>query len=276
MKEIIYTSQSPLAAPRAFGRALMVDARAVLRIGGQLFMRNLLVQYRQSVLGYLWLLLPPLVLALVWTLLGKANVLQGQATAVPFPVFVLAGVFLWQGFVEALTSPLQQLSAVRHTLAKVRVPHEAVVVSGLGVVLFNLVIRLAVLGVAMWWFEVPFHSSLALVPVGVGALLALGLALGWLVALLGLLYSDIANSLTVGLNLWFLITPVVYVLPVRYAPFFNLNPVTPLLTTTRNWLLLGQSAAVPGFWAVTALSVVGVGLGWLAYRLAQPHLVVRL
>lgn len=275
MKEIIYTSQSPLAFPRAFGRSVLADVQVVFRVGGQLFVRNLLVQYRQSILGYLWLLLPPVVLAMVWTLLGKANILQGQTPAAPFPVFVLAGIFLWQGFVEALNSPLQQLSAVRHTLAKVRVPHEAFVAAGMGVVAFNLAVRLVVLLAAMWWFDVPFYFSWALVPLGAAALLALGLALGWVVALLGLLYSDIGNALSVGLNLWFLVTPVVYVLPLRYAHFFNLNPVTPLLTTTRNWLLLGERAPTPGFWLVTALAIVGSLFGWLAYRLAQPHLVVR-
>lgn len=249
--------------------------RAVLRTSRQLFVRNLLVQYRQSVLGYLWLLLPPLVLAVVWTFLGRANVLHGAAPTVPLPVFVLAGVFLWQGFVEALNSPLQQLSAVRHTLAKVKVPHEAFVVAGMGVVIFNLAARLVVLAVAMVWFGVPFQATMALAPVGVAALLSLGLALGWVVALLGLLYTDIPNVLGVGLNLWFLVTPVVYVLPPRYAHLFNLNPVTPLLNTTRAWLL-GQVAVAPGFWLVAGLAAVGVGLGWLAYRLAQPHLVVRL
>ncbi|KAA9333359.1 ABC transporter permease [Hymenobacter busanensis] len=276
MTEIIYSPESPLASPRAFGRAVLADIKAVFRIGWQLFVRNLVVQYRQSVLGYLWLLLPPLVLALVWTVLGRAQVLRTQALAVPFPVYVLAGVFLWQGFVEALNGPLQQLSAVRHTLAKVRVPHEAFVVAGMGVVVFNLAIRLAVLVVAMWWFEVPFRVTLALVPLGAAALLALGLALGWGVAVLGMLYSDIGNGLSVGVNLWFLITPVVYVLPGHYARYFNLNPVTPLLTTTRNWLLLGALPPAPGFWTVAALASMGVALGWLAYRLAQPHLVVRL
>lgn len=276
MNEIIYSPDSPLATPRAFGRAVMTDMKAVFRIGRQLFVRNLMVQYRQSVLGYLWLLLPPLVLALVWTVLGRAQVLRSQALAVPFPVYVLAGVFLWQGFVEALNGPLQQLSAVRHTLAKVRVPHEAYVVAGMGVVVFNLLIRLVVVLVAMWWFEVPFRATLALVPLGAAGLLSLGLALGWGVAVLGLLYSDIANALGVGLNLWFLITPVVYVLPPQYAHYFNLNPVTPLLTTTRNWLLLGTLTPAPGFWLVAGLAGLGVGVGWLAYRLAQPHLVVRL
>ena len=275
MKETIYSSQPALQAPRAFLRQVRADAGVVYHIGGQLFVRNLKVQVRQSLLGYAWMLLPPLVAALVWVFLGRARIVSMQTQGVPYPVFVLAGVFLWQGFVEALNCPLQQLTTAKATLAKVRVPHEAFVAAGMGVVIFNTASRLLVLLGVMLWFRVPLTATLALVPLGLAALLGLGLAVGWLVALLGLLYTDVANALSVGLNLWFLITPVVYVLPASYAVWLSLNPVTPLLLTTRNWLLTGAVAPAPGFWVVGGLTGIAFFTNWLAYRLAQPHLIAR-
>jgi lipopolysaccharide transport system permease protein len=276
MKETIYTSQSSLAAPRAFWRSVRADAGVVYRIGWQLFVRNLKVQARQSLLGYTWLLLPPLIVGLVWVFLGRARVLNVASGSVPYPAFVLAGVFLWQGFVEALNCPLQQLSNARATLAKVRVPHEAFVTAGAAVVVFNNLIRLLILGGVMLWFEVPLTGTLALVPLGLAALLGLGLALGWLVALLGLLYADVTQALPVVLNLWFLITPVVYTLPVGFGRWLNFNPVTPLLVTTRSWLLAGPTTPAPGFELVVLITGILFVLNWLAYRLAQPHLIARL
>ncbi|AIZ62618.1 hypothetical protein PK28_01050 [Hymenobacter sp. DG25B] len=276
MKETIYTSQSSLNAPRAFLRSVRDDLRVVYHISWQLFVRNLKLQVRQSLLGYAWMLLPPLIAGLVWVFLGRARVLNVQTMGIPYPVFVLAGVLLWQGFVDALNCPLQQLSNAKSTLAKVRVPHEAFVAAGAAVVVFNSLIRLAVLLGVMLWFKTPLTGSLALVPLGLLALLVLGLALGWLLALLGLLYADVSNALSVIINLWFLITPVVYTLPPRFAFWLQLNPVTPLLTTTRNWLLAGPAIPTPGFWLVTVLAGVVFGGAWLAYRLAQPHLIARL
>ncbi|MBO2007779.1 ABC transporter permease [Hymenobacter negativus] len=276
MKETIYTSQSPLHMPRAFLREVRADLGVVYRIGWQLFVRNLKVQVRQSLLGYAWLLLPPLVTGLVWVLLGRTRVLNVESDSVPYPAFVLAGVFLWQGFVEALGCPLQQLTNAKATLAKVRVPHEAFVTAGAAVVVFNSLLRLGVLLGLMLWFGVPLTGTLALVPLGLAALLLLGLALGWLLALLGLLYADVAQALPVVLNLWFLITPVVYLPPAAFAKWFNLNPVTPLLSTTRNWLLAGPVAPASGFGLVAGLGGIFFLLTWLAYRLAQPHLVARL
>ncbi|GAA4363666.1 ABC transporter permease [Hymenobacter saemangeumensis] len=275
MKETIYTSQSPLQAPRAFLRAVRDDLRVVYHIGWQLFVRNLKVQVRQSLLGYAWMLLPPLIAGLVWIFLGRARVLNVESGAVPYPAFVLAGVFLWQGFVEALNAPLQQLSSAKATLAKVRVPHEAFVAAGAAVVVFNTLIRMSILLAVMLWLKVPLTGALALVPLGLLALLGLGLALGWLVALLGLLYADVSNALGVLLNLWFLVTPIVYTLPAGYGRWLQLNPVAPLLITTRNWLLGGPLAPTPGFWLVAGLAGLALGSNWLAYRLAQPHLISR-
>ena len=276
MKETIYTSQSPLHTPRTFLRGVRADLEVVYRIGWQLFVRNLKVQVRQSLLGYAWLVLPPLVTGLVWVLLGSTRVLNVESGRVPYPAFVLAGVFLWQGFVEALNCPLQQLSSAKATLAKVRVPHEAFVTAGAAVVVFNSLLRLGVLLGLMRWFGIPLTGTLALAPLGLAALLLLGLALGWLLALLGLLYADVAQGLPVVLNLWFLITPVVYSPPAAFAKWFNLNPVTPLLATTRNWLLAGPAAPAPGFGLVAGLGGIFFLLTWLAYRLAQPHLIARL
>jgi lipopolysaccharide transport system permease protein len=276
MKETIYTSQSPLHTPRAFLVGVRADLGVVYRIGWQLFVRNLKVQVRQSLLGYAWLLLPPLITGLVWVLLGRSRVLNMASGNVPYPAFVLAGVFLWQGFVEALGCPLQQLTNAKATLAKVRVPHEAFVAAGAAVVVFNSLLRLGVLLGLMCWFGVPLTRTLALVPLGLAMLLLLGLALGWMLALLGLLYTDVAQALPVVLNLWFLVTPVVYSPSAAFAKWFNLNPVTPLLSTTRNWLLASPGGLTPGFWLVAGLSIIIFWLTWLAYRLAQPHLIARL
>ncbi|TVT43523.1 ABC transporter permease [Hymenobacter setariae] len=277
MKETIYTPYSPLQAPRAFGREILHDLRLVHHIGWQLFRRNLRVQIRQNLLGYFWMLLPPILTGLTWTYLGKNHIIQGyDATAGPYPAYVLAGLFIWQGFVEALNCPLQQLQSARGTIAKVKVPHEAFIVAGMGMVLFNQAIRMLILAAVLVWFHIPWHASLLLVPVGLGLLLVLGLALGWLLTPVSLLYADISSAVSMALGFWFLITPIVYTPPKAAAWLTVLNPVTPLLTTTRNWVLTGEMAPAAGFGLVAVMAVGLLGASWLVYRLARPHLIARL
>ncbi len=277
MKEAIYTPHSPLQAPRRFVREIGYDMRVVYHIGWQLFLRNMKVQLRQNMLGYFWLVLPPIITGLTWTYLGKNHIIQGyNSTSAPYPAFVLTGLFLWQGFVEALNCPMQQLGAARGTLAKVQVPHEAFIVAGVGGVLFNQAIRMLILALVLVWFRLPWHNTVLLVPLGLAGLLVLGVALGWLLAPVSMLYADISSALGVVLGFWFLITPVVYTAPKSVAWLIALNPVTPLLSTTRNWLLTGEATPVAGFGLVVGLGCVLLLGSWIIYRLARPHLIVRL
>lgn len=276
MTDSTYSAHSPLLTPRRFLRDIRDDLRVVYHISWQLFVRNLNVQLRQNLLGYVWMLLPPLVTGLVWIYLGKARVINGLTSSVPYPVFVLTGLFFWQSFVEALTCPLQQLQLARPTIAKVRVPHEAFVVAGLGTVLFNTSIRLLILAVVLLTFQMPVYSTMLLVPLGLALLIVFGLGLGYLLAPAGLLYADIGSALPVVINLWFLITPVVYSPPASVAHIIAWNPVTPLLSTTRDWLLTGSVVPTPGFTLVAIGACLLLLISWLLYRLAKPHLIVRL
>lgn len=276
MKETIYSPHSPLHSPGIFMREVAHDLRLVLHIGWQLFRRNLRVQVRQNMLGYFWMLLPPILTGITWTYLGKNHIIRGyDATAAPYPAFVLTGLFIWQSFVEALNCPLQQLQGARSTIAKVNVPHEAFIVAGLGGVLFNQLIRMLILAAVLVWYHIPWHATL-LVPLGLGILLVFGLAIGWLLTPVSMLYADVSSALSMVLGFWFLITPIVYTPPSAASWVSALNPVTPLLSTIRNWVLTGEAAPVVGFGPVAVLAVVLLASSWLAYRLAKPHLVVRL
>ena len=278
MKETFYSARSPLASPRGFARRAWDDLRISPVIARVLFTRNLRAQHRQSWLGYAWLLLGPLAVTLTWVYLNAANIINVGPTALPYPVHVLAGTLLWQLFVESINGPLQQFGESNELITKARVPHEAILLSGVLQILFNFGVRLILLLGVLFWFAIPLQASLFLVPLGVGALLALGLALGLLLAPLGLLYQDVGRGLGLLLGFWFFVTPVVYPAPKAWPAslLVGLNPVTPLLVTTRDWLT-GRAAAASGAFALTAL--VGALLlvfSWLIYRLARPHLVARL
>ena len=75
-----------------------------------------------------------------------------------------------------------------------------------------------------------------------------------------------------------LLTPVVYPLPSSglAASVGAYNPLTPLITTTRDWLISGAAPHLGGFVLVSAVAVLLLAFGWAAYRLALPHLISRL
>lgn len=274
MEEIIYTSYSQLGSPRIFLREIIADLAKIKDLGWRLFVTNLRSQYRQSWLSYLWLLFPPVLTMIIWFYLSKANILNPNVAENIYPLYVLSGIFLWQTFVECLNCPLQQLNGSKWILTKIKMPHEAFIIAGLAGIVFNALIRLTLLIIALFYFGLSLKFSFLLFPIGVLTIGLLGFAIGLALTPLGMLYSDVQNGLSLITSLWFFLTPIIYAESIGWIG--SLNPVTPLLVTTRNWILTDKILPENGFWLITFISSILLLLSWLFYRLAKPHLISRI
>jgi lipopolysaccharide transport system permease protein len=272
--QTVYSSAALLRTPRRLAVAIAADLRVVPATAWCLFVRGLQGRHRQSVLGYLWLLIPALVGTLTWVYLSHSKILRFGETAVPYALYVLAGTLLWQLFVDALNAPLQRLSAAKSVLTKARVPHESWMLAGVLDAGTNFVIRLSLLAVGLAWAGTSAGWELLLAPIGVLAMLVLGVAIGLVLTPIGLLVPDVDQGLRIAIGFWFFLTPVIY--PEPDTLLVRLNPVTPVLVTTRSWIVGGGGAAPGPLVLVLVASLVVLVAAWLVYRLAQPHLVAQL
>jgi len=272
MSETVYSAAPELADPAGFLARAGADLGAALPAGWQLFRAQLRARRRRALLGGLWLLAPAAAATLLCVYLQSRRLFAVGPTELPYALHVLAGIVLWQTFHDALNAPLARLSAERQIVTRSRVPHEAVLLSGLWEVALNGAVRLAALAAALALLGfVPAPSAL-LLPLGLAALALLGFALGLVAAPFGLLWDDVRQALLLVAGFWFFMTPIVY--PGPAAGWLRLNPVTPLLETARSWLA-GPGVA-PGFFLVLALAAAALVLAWLLYRLARPHVTARL
>ena len=76
------------------------DVLASRELAWRLMVRDIRAHYRQSVFGFVWIFLPPLVLAAGFTLAGNSEVINIAATG-SYPAYVMFSVMLWQTFVDA-------------------------------------------------------------------------------------------------------------------------------------------------------------------------------
>ncbi|MGE5489772.1 MAG: ABC transporter permease [Actinomycetota bacterium] len=272
MPEIRYTALPELRHPERFLAAAAQDFRAAFLIAWHMQLGHIRARHRSSRLASLWHLVPTVATTLACIHLRSLNVVTASPTELPYPVFVLAGVILWQVFLDALNAPLQHLSTARQMITRSTIPHEAIMVAGLLDVLMNCALRWLILAGALIAFGVPVAPTALLIPLGIGSLVLMGFTLGLLATPFGLLYEDIERGISAIAMLWFFLTPVAYVAPKDSVLAFN--PLTPLIQTSRAWLLgpspMGDLAAV------TVGNLVFLVLAWLLYRLARPHIVARL
>lgn len=237
-----------------------------------LFLTALRAQHRRSLFGYLWLFVPATAATVTASYVRSRGLLSFAVPDMPYPVFVFAGTMLWQVFLDALNVPLAQLAANRGVFTRLCFPHEGLILSGMWMVLLNTAIRIAALLILCLIVHVDIGAGAWLMPLGVAALALLGLAIGLLLAPLGLLYDDIGRGLAIATSLLFFIMPIAY--PLAGTGWQRFNPVLPLINVTRGWLV---GAGSPGDVALPL--AVGAGLltlSWLFYRVSQPHVIQRL
>lgn len=272
MQETVYSAEAELRHPLRFLGEAWRDLRRSPSIAWQLFRSSTRARHRRVWLGYLWLLLPTLGATAIWWYVRSRGIIGIGNTGLPYVVYALSGTMLWQVFAESLASPLQQLTNNRALVTKSRVPHEALLLAGVYETLLNCGARLLILAAVMVAVQVRVGWEIALVPLGVAALVLLGLALGLVASSAGLLYEDVGRGLAMVTGFWFFLTPVVYPTPVR--GLLRFNPVTPLLDTTRRWLTSPADASA--FVPVIALALVLLVAAWLLHRLARAHVVATL
>lgn len=276
--DFIYTSNSQIRNGVQLLKLMVRDLLASRELAWRLIVRDISAEYRQSFLGIAWAFLPPMITALGLTLAKNANTVNLGTTDIPYPAYVMFSVSLWQTFAEALNSPLQELKQAKNILAKISFPCEALILSGLGKVFFNFGIKLILIVGLFLWFQISVSWSSLLAFVALIHLVVLGTAIGLFLAPLGVLYQDVTKALILIITLWMLVTPVIYPVPVQgtFAILVKLNPVTPLLVTTRELATSGIVSYPQSFWLVSVLAMLGMLLGWLVYRLAMPFLVERM
>ncbi|MBU6230908.1 MAG: ABC transporter permease [Cyanobacteria bacterium REEB459] len=273
-----YQSESAMHRPLQLWRSMGHDLLASRELAWRLMVRDLSAQYRQSLLGVVWAFIPPVLTALGLIIAKNSGVVNIGTTDLPYPVYVVFSVALWQTFVEALTGPLAAVIQAKPLLARVNFPREALILAKLGEVFVNFGIKLILIIGLFLGFQVGVSGSVVLAAVALVHLILLGTALGMWLAPLGMLYEDVSRGLTLAIAPWLLITPVLYPVPTQgwFSWVVKLNPVTPLLVTTRELATHGVVSNPTGFWLASLFTLVMLLLAWLLYRLAMPFLIERI
>jgi lipopolysaccharide transport system permease protein len=278
LQERIYSPEPLLQHPWKMLKAIAADVWAGRELAWRLFMRDLKAQYRQTFLGYVWALLPPLVGSATFIFLQSQGITRIEVTGIAYAAFAMMGTLLWQVFVDSMQSPLNSFNAAKGMLVKINFPREAVLVGGLYMVTFNLFVRLVLVIAVMFWWRVPVDQTVLFSPVAMAALMAAGFAIGLALLPVSSLYGDVSRVIPIVSGFWMLLTPVVY--PPRTEGLAGWlatwNPVSPLIITARETLTAQPLSMLGPFFIVLACSLVVIFLGLVGFRISMPHLIARM
>lgn len=274
----VYSPDSAILKPRTLVREMFRDLWAGRELARRLFIRNMKAAHRQSLLGYVWMLVPPIVTTALFTFLHSKKILNVGTTEIPYPAYILTGTVLWNGFVGAINAPLDAIGGAAPMLTKLNFPREALLLTAIYHMVVNMAINLVLLFGVYALFDVPPVWTILAAPLAIGGLLLFGFTLGMLLVAPAMLYHDTRQSVNVFVRFWYFATPIIY--PATISPTMEyvskLNPVCPFLVTARDLLTTGSTAQVPVFLAALPLTLLVLFFAWAAFRLVMPHIVARM
>lgn len=275
---VVYTPESKLRHPFQLFLEMWRSLLASRELAWQLSRRDIQAQYRQSFLGFFWAFVPAIATGIGLTFANNAKVINIGETDLPYPAYVMFSMMLWQTFTESMILPMQGVNAAKAMMAKINFPQEAIVLAKLGEVFFNFGIKLILIIGLFIWFRFPLSWQILIAPVALIHLVALGASIGIFLSPIGVLYQDVEKAFKFVIPAWLFLTPVIYPSPKAgiISAIVNLNPVTPLLVTTRE-LATGAKLSHPtGFWVASAIAIGGLFIAWIFYRLAMPFIIERM
>ena len=219
--------------------------------------RDLKVRYKQTMLGAAWVILQPLVMALVFTIfLGKfARIPSG---GIPYLLLVFSGLVPWMFFSTAVVSSGNSVVGNSHLITKVYFPRLLVPMAAIGGRLVDFAISFLVVAGLMCYYRVHIGWRLATLPLFVLLLTTLAFGVGTLTAAWNAKYRDVTIMLPVIVQVWMFVSPIVYpvdIVPVRWRQFYNLNPLVGLIEGFRS-ALLNRYSDIPAVLISVAITLV--------------------
>ena len=204
--------------------------------------REIKVRYKQTVLGFAWAIIQPVMMMVVFTLFfGRLAKIPSEG--IPYPIFNYAALLPWTLFAGGITRSSNSMVEQANLVKKVYFPRLVMPISGILSPLVDFAIAFTVLIGMMFYFG--YAPTLRMLWLPAFLLLALMTALGvglWLSAI-NVQYRDVRYALPFLVQLWLFASPVVYsstLLPKAYQVVYGLNPMAGVIEGFR-WALLGTN-----------------------------------
>ena len=205
--------------------------------------RDILVRYKQTVIGVVWSIIRPILTMIVFTIIfGKiAKLPSGN---VPYPILVFVALLPWQFFANALQSSSNSLVSNAGMISKVYFPRMIIPASSIIVAFIDFIISLIILIVLMFWYRFVPDWRVVTIPLFLILAILLTLGAGFLISSLNVKYRDFQYIVPFIVQLGLYISPVGFssdIIPQKWKIIYSLNPMVGIIDGFR-WAFFGTQS----------------------------------
>lgn len=230
--------------------------------------REIKARYKQSILGYFWVVLNPFFQMLVMTFVFS-TILRAPSYGLPYSVFLYAGLLPWTLFASSLGSATNSLVSNSSLIKKIAMPREIIPIATILAKIVDFFLASTVFIVFMIIYKIPINLNVFwFVPIFIIQILFMtGVSLA--LSAFNLFYRDIKYLLNLVLTLWMYLSPVVY--PVEAMPekarfVFKINPMAVLINAYRKTILGQGMPNLASLSVALGVSLVVLILGYRVFK----------
>mgnify|MGYP001251754924 CR=1 FL=1 len=238
--------------------------------------RDVKLQYRDSIFGWVWSIAEPLMLSVVYYFFFT---IIRDVPDRAYTFWVIIGVITWSLFTKCFVNCVASIKKHKSMIQQVFFPREifplSIVGSQLIISLFSLIIAIPF----MVYFEQPLNIFVLWVPVGIALTVTLALGLGMLLAPLNVVHNDVIHLTRVATRAGFFITPVLWTVEMagprgNYLDFLLLNPMAVPITMVRNGFR-GVPIGIESqfIWYSVIFCILAYCLGTMIFKKFEPKVV---
>lgn len=256
---------------------LFFEIRRVMGRGellGQITSREIKSRYKQSVLGYLWVILNPLFQMLVMSFAFSIimRVPTNAASNIPYSIFLYVALLPWTLFANSLSSASNVLVTNSSLITKIYFPRTILVVSTIMAKVVDFFFACSILIAFLVAYQIPISINILwIIPIFIiQQMFTLGL--GLFLSAANLLYRDIQYVLGLVLTLWMYLTPIIYpvdIVPAKLKFVFQLNPMSVIVNAYRQAVLGGGMPNLTSLGIGVVVSVLTLVLGLKYFKIKE-------
>ena len=231
--------------------------------------RDILVRYKQTVIGLAWSLLRPFLTMLVFTVIfGKLA--KFPSDGVPYPIFVYAAMLPWQFFSTSFTDASNSLIGNANMLTKIYFPRVIIPTSTVIVNLVDFLLSFVLLIGLMFWFHFTPAWTVIILPLFLIQALIISLGAGFYVAAVNVKYRDFKYIVPFVVQIGLYISPVGFgssMAGEKWRLLYSLNPMVGVIDGFR-WAITGDARQIylPGYYLSLGVTLLITILGIWYFR----------
>jgi lipopolysaccharide transport system permease protein len=244
----------------------------------QLFKRDFLAAYKQSLMGFFWALILPLISVGAFIILNRSGIFSIGDIKAPYPIYAILGMAFWQLFSGGLLASSNSLVAAGTTLTKINFSRKSLVIASMGRPFVSFLIQFILVVFLFVYYRFMPSMAIFLLPLIIIPIILLTLGVGLILSLLNAVVRDIGNILGVLLTFLMFLTPVLYAKPTIgiLADATKYNPLYYLVTVPRDLILMGRVTELNGFFVISIISIIIFIVCLFIFHLTETRVAERI